>query len=292
MKIINILFILFSFSISAQVLDNQKGNAFTDAPFFNEDFIRKNRIKQLSGYYVLKKKGELMKTTKYKYVYQFDKEGHFVSSYETMPLDGTKDTIWSVYEYNNDQLMVFKKTDQEGFTSVYYKRDEKGRVIEEAHKREVYDTKDVIIQTLNFNTERFEYYDFDRQTKRTKFNSYDLPYLDEFFNYNELGYLVERIERQKMTSDTYTFSYEYNEKGLLSAIRKSSNREDGFLEEFTFKYDELDNLIEKHVYKKGVFITDIQIIYNSKTKLISSIFTRQVSTGYLTIIRFNDFEYF
>ena len=275
------------------MLDNRNGDAFTDKPFFNEQFIKENKVKQLSGYYVLKKKGELMKTTKYKYVYDFDKEGHLISSYETMPHDGTKDTIWNVYEYDDqNRLAVFRKTNQDGFTSVYYEYDDKNRVIREEYKREVYEKKDSIIQSLSFNKESLKYFEFDNQTKRTRYNNYDLPYLDEFFNYNELGYLVERIERLKMTSDVYTYAYEYNEKGLLSAIRKSSNQKDGYIEELTFEYDDLGNLQQKHIYKNGVFTTDIQIVYNSKSKLISSIITRQVSTGYLTILRFKDFLFY
>lgn len=275
------------------MLDNRNGDAFTDKPFFNEQFIKENKVKQLSGYYVLKKKGELMKTTKYKYVYDFDNEGHLISSYETMPHDGTKDTIWNVYEYDDqNRLAVFRKTNQDGFTSVYYEYDDKNRVIREEYKREVYEKKDSIIQSLSFNKESLKYFEFDNQTKRTRYNNYDLPYLDEFFNYNELGYLVERIERLKMTSDVYTYAYEYNEKGLLSAIRKSSNQKDGYIEELTFEYDDLGNLQQKHIYKNGVFTTDIQIVYNSKSKLISSIITRQVSTGYLTILRFKDFLFY
>ncbi|MBL1279762.1 MAG: hypothetical protein COA33_005795 [Fluviicola sp.] len=293
MRISTIIFLFLAFSISSQVLDNRKGNAFTDKPFFNEKFIHQNHIKQLSGYYVLKKKGELMKTTQYKYVYDFDNKGHLVSSYETMPNDGTKDTIWNKYEYDDQSnLSVFKKTDQDGFTSVYYEYDSLGRVISEEYKREIDTGNHIISRVLTFNKEHLKYFTFDQQIKRTRYNNYDLPYLDEFFNYNDLGYLVERIERVKMTSDVYTYSYEYNEKGLLSAIRKASNRQEEFLEELTFKYDELGNVVEKHITKNGVFTTDIQIIYNSKSKLVSSIITRQVSTGYMTILRFNEVEYF
>tara|TARA_R110002072_G_scaffold282761_1_gene445780 strand:+ start:88 stop:972 length:885 start_codon:yes stop_codon:yes gene_type:complete len=287
------IFLFFTLSASAQVLDNQLGNAFTDKPFFNEKFIHQNQIKQLSGYYVLKKKGELMKTTEYKYVYDFDQDGHLISSYETMPNDGTRDTIWNKYEYDShNNLSVFKKTDQDGFTSVYYEYDSIGRVISEEYKREIDSGNHVISRTLTFNKEHLKYFDFDRQMKRTRYNSYDLPYLDEFFNYNELGYLVERIERVKMTSNVYTYLYEYNDRGLLSAIRKASNRQENFLEELTFKYDELGNIVEKHITKNGVFTTDIQIIYNSKSKLVSSIITRQVSTGYMTILRFKEVEYY
>lgn len=291
MKLLIIL-ITLSFTCYGQVLDNQNGEAFTDKPFFNQKFIFDNQIKQLSGYYVYKKKGESMKTTKYKYVYKFNNNGLLVSTYETCPDDGTKDTIWNIYDYDSKKnLAVHKKTDQDGFTSVYYGYDDDNRVITEEFKREI-NENDTTLRFLTFNKERLVYADFDGQTKRTRYNNYDLPYLDEFWNYNDLGYLVQRTERVKMTSDIYTYTYSYNEKGKLAAIGKASNHQDEKIEELRFRYDELGNLIEKHIYKDGVFTTDIQIVYNSKSKLVSSIITRQVSTGFLMILRFDEVEFF
>ena len=277
----------------AQVLDNREGNAFTDKPFFNEQFVQQNKLKQLSGFYVYKKKGETMQSTKYKYVYDFDQQGHLISSFETCPDDGTKDTIWNIYKYDErSRLIEHKKTDLEGFQVVSYNHDSLNRVVSEEFMREIYDEESGVSRLLSFNKERLVYANYGDQTKRTRFNNYELPYLDEFFNYNDLGYLVERIERIKMTSDVYTYFYEYNEKGKLSAIRKLGNKTDDYMEELTFKYDDLGNLSEKHIYKDGVFTTDIQIVYNSKSKLVSSIITRQVSTGFLMILRFKDFEFY
>lgn len=291
MKLLIIL-ITLSFTCYGQVLDNQNGEAFTDKPFFNQNFIFDNQIKQLSGYYVYKKKGESMKTTKYKYVYKFNNNGLLVSTYETCPDDGTKDTIWNIYDYDSmKNLAVHKKTDLDGFTSVYYGYDEDNRVISEEFKREIKEN-DTTLRFLTFNKERLVYADFNGQSKRTRYNNYDLPYLDEFWNYNDLGYLVQRTERVKMTSDIYTYTYSYNEKGKLAAISKASNHQDENIEELRFRYDELGNLIEKHIYKNGVFTTDIQIVYNSKSKLVSSIITRQVSTGFLMILRFDEVEFF
>ncbi len=277
----------------AQVLHNKEGNAFTDKPFFNREFIQKNKIKQLKGVYTYKKHRDIMRETEYVYVYHFDKKGNLVATIETCPDDGSKDTVRNVYRYNEDNLLVAHlKSDQNGFQAVYFEYDSLGRVISEEFKREVIDSNHQVVQSTTFNKETFVYQDFGLQTKRTRYNSYNLPYLDEFFNYNELGYLIEHIEKLKMTNDIYIISYEYNEKGLLSAIRKKKNNEDGFAEEVTFEYDALGNLEQKHIYRKGVFTTDIQIIYNSKSKLISSVITRQVSTGFLMILRFKEFEYY
>lgn len=280
--------------VSGQVLDNREGNAFTDKPFFNTSFVRNNHLKKLEGYYVYKKKNDVMRDTDFKCAYNFDENGHLISSYETRPDDGSLDTTWNFYEYSDDHLLkVHRKTEQQGFTSTHYAYDEQQRVIEESYTRDYADSSGkVVARSLSFNSEKFTYQDFGNQLKRTRYNSDNLPYLEEITNYSGEGYLVERTERIKMTNTVYTYSYEYNERGKLSAIRKKSNQQEEYLEEFTFNYDELGNLIEKHIYRNGEFTTDIQIIYNSKSKLIASVITRQVSTGFLTIVRFKTYEFY
>ena len=278
--------------VFGQVLDNRNGEAFTDKPFFNQDFIRDNKVKKLKGTFTYKKNGQMLRPTEFKYVYEFNNNGQLISTYETRTDDGTVDTTWNKYEYDsNDRLTIHRKTDMEGFATIHYTYDSLNRVIQEDFIRDI-DSNGVIVRSLSFNKETFKYAAYDQQIKRTRFNNYGLPYLDEFFNTNDLGYLVERIERIKMTSTVYTYHYEYNEKGKLSAILKSNNRDEGYLEETRFQYDELGNLIEKHNYKKGIFTTDIQIIYNSKSKLLSSVITRQVSTNFMMILRFKDYEFF
>lgn len=287
-----IFIILLAFSSYSQVLDNRNGEAFTDKPFFNKTFVKENKLKKLVGSYVYKKTGEAMKSTLFKYVYNFDEQGHLSSTYETKTDDGTKDTVWNIYEYNDENLLtIHRKTDLDGFLTVHYTYDDKGRVIAEEYKRDI-DSLGLIVRSLSFNKERIEYSDYGSQLKMTKYNNYNLPYLDEFIKYDSIGYLIEKVERIRMTSTTFTNTYSYDEHGKLAAIQKTSNRKDGILEEFRFRYDELGNLIEKHVYKDGVFTTDIQIIYNSKTKLLATVITKQVSTGFLMILRFQNYEFY
>lgn len=278
----------------AQMLDNRGGLAFTDEPFFNEDFIRENKVKRFEGYFVYKKSGQLMQETDYKYVFEFDRQGHLISSYETKPAGKDIDTIWNLYAYNEAGLLtVHRKTEEDGFNSHHYTYDEQGRQITMENTRDYRDSSsNGIARSLAFNKERKEYFDYGGQLKCTHYNSENLPYLDEFWTYNELGYLVERMERIKMTSTVYTYMYEYNEKGKLAAIRKKSNLQETYIEELVFSYDELDNVKEKHLYRDGEFTTDYQFIYNSQSKLLSSVIIRQVSTGFMTIIRFKHVEFF
>ncbi|XOV66822.1 MAG: hypothetical protein ACFHU9_14445 [Fluviicola sp.] len=291
MKLVGI-FVMCSVFSFGQVLDNRHGEAFTEKPFFNESFIKENKIKQIKGEFSYMKTGRGLVPMKYYSSYSFDNQGHLVSSYETRPDDGSEDTTFNYYFYNDAGLLkMHRSTAKEGLLAVHYTYDSLNRVIAKEFKRDI-DSNGQIVRSLSFNKERIEYFDYGKQLKRTYYNNYDLPYMDEFYNYNELGYLTERIERIKMTSTVYTYKHEYNEMGKLAAIRKISNKSEVPVEEMEFSYDELGNLIEKLIYRNGILKTNIQIIYNAKTHLLESVITTEEATGFMMVCRYRDYQFF
>ena len=98
--------LLIPFHSFSQMLDNREGNAFTDKPFFNSEFVRINKVKELKGEFTYKKPGDIMRVTEYNYVYSFDDVGRLVASYETRKDDGTKDTTWNKYNYKDRKSVV------------------------------------------------------------------------------------------------------------------------------------------------------------------------------------------
>lgn len=279
--------------MNAQMLDNKRGFAFTDEPFFDEVFIRTNKIKKIKGEFTYKKVGDVMRKTEFKSIYEFNSLGQLISTYETRIEGNIKDTIQNFYEYSsNNQLEVHRKKDSEGYGSVHYERDSLNRIISEETRRDLFDSNAQIERSLIINHEKMKYDTFPLQEKKTIYNSYGLPYMEEISHFNEDGYLLDVEENLKMTGNKYKYFYEYNDKGYISAIRSNADANGVFTEEWLFRYDEWGNLTEKHIYKNGVFTTDIQIIYNTDTKLLSSVLTREVSTNFIMILRFMGYEYF
>lgn len=274
----------------SQVLDNREGNGFTDKPNFNEEFIKINRIKSVEGVVTYKKKGDVLRESNNKYYQRFDRLGKTKYSYSTKEEKGKIDTTWSKYTYKLGVLVSEKHTDDEGFTRVEYENDAQERPIKETYYRDI--EVDGRIRSIKFNEETSKYFQYGTQKVRRRFNNYNLPYLDEFKNYDSIGYLVAIEERIKMTSEVISYNFFYNREGKVASIQKTSNRKDGILKEEKFKYDNLGNLVEKHIYKNGEFVTDVQLVYNSKTKLLSSTIIRQVSTGFLTIVRYKNYRFF
>ena len=287
-----LFFLLLHFSVSAQMLDNREGKAFSDKPFFNTEFVRINKIQTLNGRFTYKKPGEVLRATEYTYVYKFDSIGRLTQSYETRRDDGTQDTTWNKYIYDQrNQLIEHLKGDPNGLNVITYTYDEEGRVIKEMYAREYRDSTNTAQRTV-FNTETMRYETFGKQVKKTVFNSYELPYLQEFCSYNEMGYLIEKREQYLITNTSKTHHYEYNEKGLLSAIRSYKDNEEKPYEEFMFTYDENGNIEEKQHHRNSVYITETEILYNENSGMMTYVITRDVATNFIMILGFKNPEFF
>ena len=95
-----------------------------------------------------------------------------------------------------------------------------------------------------------------------------------------------------MTSTLKSHRHEYNEKGYLSAIRTFTDQEETPREELVFLYDTFGNLTEKQLYRNGQYITEIEMLYNERSMLLTYVLTRDVATNFIMILGFKNPAYF
>ena len=273
-----------------QVLNNKLGEAFSDKPFFNEEFIRLNKIKSIKAQFNYKKTRQAIVEQNFYYVYNFDESGHLISTYETKKDDGTKDTTWNVYVYNDRNLLIeHKKGDAKGKTSNVYVYDG-DKMIRQEYWTESQDSSGRTNRLL-FNSESIEYSEYLNQKKQKFYNSYNLPYMEEIAYTDSLGYLESTERRMIMTNTMLKKKYSYNEKGYL-AKKEIYDASKEPTETYEYTYDDFGNLIQTYYYKRGVFTTDTQIVYNDRSKMITAVIIREVATDFIMILRFNQYEHF
>lgn len=273
------------------MLDNRDGNAFTDKPFFNTNFIWLNNIKSITGEYTYKRAGEVIKSTPYKYVYQFDTVGRLSATLETRADDGSRDTNWNCYTYNRQgRITDHRRGDGRNFNTIHYVYDTNARAVMEYYSHEFRDTLN-LPQTTVINTESMQYVVGDSMVKKTVYNSYNLPYLEEITYYDRKGYVKERQQWLIVTKGSTRYTYTYNERGFLAGVRIFGQGESIPFEEKKFLYDSFGNLEEIQFYREGNYVTETEMIYNEKTKLLRYVLTRDVATNFIGILDFKDYEF-
>lgn len=288
-----LVILLISSHVSAQLLDNTKGVAFTDIPFFNTKFVKGCKLKEIHGKFTYKKQGDIMRESNYVYVFNFDTLGNLVRHYQTSKGDLVTDTNVRFYDYTQDGRIVRKRISQKkGFLSTYYSYNSNGQIVKEEVYRDI-DTMNSLLnpsieRSILWNTETMDYQLYEGQYKKKVFNSYGNQYLEVTKYLDSLGYLAREEELYTITRNRITTKYSYSDKGWIEKVSVYKNTDTVPMSESRFTYDTFGNLQSKLIYKDGVFITEYQIIYSGLTGLLYSIVMREVSSNFISIIRFSE----
>lgn len=292
-KLFIILFFLLGINSYCQMLDNTKGEAFGEKPFFNQNFIKKNKIKLIKGFYSTKTDLDVIRENPNTYVYEFNQDGQLVK--EILTKFG--DTIVSIYAYDkNNNLILIRKSDSYGFHSHHFEYNNENQLIKKEYRRDINKSGDKINFDLDksyiISSETYTYEITPIGLKKQYYNSQNILYQTEFFYRNEDGYLLKQESQLKTGAGRSQTEFKYGDKGLL--IEKSSET---FITQlvntkFIFEYDENQNILAQHYYRNGEYQTEFQIIYERQTMLLSALLTRDVKTNFITIIKFSYYEFF
>ncbi|TXI87008.1 MAG: hypothetical protein E6Q37_02820 [Crocinitomicaceae bacterium] len=296
MKWFLVTFLVLPLLGNSQLLDNSNGHAFGELPFFNETFIKNNQIKELKGTYTYKKLDDIMRPSNYIYRYEFDQEGHLIRSLETRKGVYGTDSLVLFYGYDvRGNLAYVRKKDNHGYWSTHFEYDSLKRKIKETYRRDIDTAGTLLVPFFERSTvlsfETYTYKQTGNQLKKTTYNNYGFPYKEEISYLDSAGFVINKESKLKMTSEKTTTYYGYNANGWISKITVENESNPTFNSEVFFKYDTFGNLIEKQVYENGKHITEIQLIYNTKDGLISSILIRDVKTSLITILRFEEIKF-
>jgi len=180
---------------------NLEGNAFTDLPYFDVNFIRVNKIKSVSGNYSIKKDGDMIRNTNDIFEYKFDSLGYLISTFETKTVDSKTDTLMNFYEYTSDgKISLHRKSEYGGISSFHYRYDSLNRLIYVENRRDVLGDSGKVLQSFLINNESMKYFPIESGWKKVIYNNYNLPYLEETEKRNPDGYLIETTQRMRMAS--------------------------------------------------------------------------------------------
>lgn len=288
-----IILLLTNVVLFGQMLDNSKGETFSEKPFFNVSFIKKNKIKEIKGYFSSKASMSGIQPSDDIYVYQFNRKGELTKEYKT----AYGDTIVNQYSYDKSgNLIQIRTSDKYGFHSHLFKYDSINRIIAKEYRRDLNKSGDRINfelgKSFHISGETYSYEDTPIGLKKYYYNSTGTVYQTEFFYRNEDGYLLKQDSKLKTGSGRSKTIYKYGDKGLMSEKSNETYLTRKTNSKTVFVYDEHQNVLAQHYYRNGDYITEFQIIYNNQTGLLSVILTRDVKTNFITILKLTDYSFY
>ncbi len=294
--LIILIFFFCSICGKAQILDAHK-TLFGEESFFNDQFIKSNKIKIISGSWSSKKVKDIIRKKDLDFYYEFNKNGSLKQQYSTFLTQKTKkDTSVIAFEYDVDNKIITKrKTDNQGYFSYQYTYDANDNIIKETYYRDENNSptknefelkKQYIITSDSFAYQKMNAF----QTKKITYNNYRKSYKETFFYYDSLGYLIEIYSKYIIGNNKSKTTFSYNETGRLAEKQTTPNLIEGITKKEVFFYDEIGNLIEIKTYENEVYKTSTQFMYDGKMLLTAQL-TKEIATEFITILQF-DYQFF
>lgn len=276
----------------AQILDNNEGNTFGEDPFFNADFIARNKIKQIHGELSTKKERDRIRKGKMEYDYHFEEDGKMEFQLNSMlRTEARTDSSFIHYYYREDGTIETKRlNDTYGFYSYDYETDAEGQVVKETYFRD----ENVGTSRFNFqlgkqyiiSSEAFAYENIgDSIIVKQVFNNYGKAYMEHRKYYNKLGYKTMEESRYIIGNRRSRTTFEYDEKGRISKKIEQHDLRNDKQTITTYLYDDVGNLLEENIYQNDTHVTHREFLYDERM-FLSAIISKDVATNIISIVKY------
>lgn len=275
---------------AAQILKNQ-GQLFEETNFFNQEFIRDNKIKAIKGSVADKADLKPIKDLGLRHEYYFNEDGLLTGMLEeVVGASGTIVQLLTLFEYNELGNVVVKRgSDLEGFYSWHYEYNSAGFLIRETYHRETNkgsSSEDFELdRQIKVFSETFEYpVATDKQQKKVFYNREGKEYKTLMSYWNEYGNLSEKLEVFTVTNRKQTKTYSYDEKHRLGMLTDKSSH--GSTMEHQYSYDAMGFVEAEAITRNGKPNKEIEYMYDKATYLLTARLIRDEDTASIRIIQY------
>lgn len=271
-----------------QILENDKGQVFSDDPYFDQDYIFNNNIKRIEGQLWVKAEGDRMRKRADKIIFTFNENGYLRSQLEIK----NKDTTAIFYKYNAKGYLLSKsESDRKGFLTEYYSYDEQNRVKKIAFHREnnrhPYFNQYIPTNSnqMSLQTMKYEQNEDSLKSFLTVYNTNNKPYKRIRKTYHPLGYLLEENVNYFIGSGYEKTAYEYNHEGLLVTVHKEVKITNKKTYEYRYQYDEHQNIELMETYVNGELKSKQEAVYDWENYELKAFIINDQTLNFFKIYR-------
>lgn len=287
---LSLLFILLLTECFGQMFVNKNGEQLAENVVFDTNFIRINKIKSINGRFSFKKNGSEMRESNFWQVFKFDTLGRITQSFETRKDDGSTDTVWNTYFYNDKGLQIYHSKGYKEFfnyTTTVYDSLKRIVMIEEFQRKP--DLYGIPI-TKEAHVERYSYTEKGGKIIKTRMNKNGTPYATITPFYNDNGQMIREEDRYISTNEGTISHFEYDDIGNVLKKRVLTSKQGLEKELIAFKYDKNGKLIEKKKFTENTLKLEIQIIPSESNGFLSALLLQEGNNNSIVILRIKEYE--
>jgi len=290
--ILSLLLLVVTFGADAQVLQVLPGTEDPGELRFNPLFMARNRIATMVGEQSVKRDNRPMQPRAEKHVYRFDEQGRTVYANHSFGQPGTgRDTASTLFTFDErGNLQRRLRNDLSGYFGYDVLRDEQGRPVRETFTRienlstDRYELKPGTITEISDEQFRYETVN-DSVYKRLYVNSLGLPYREQTYTSNKLGYLRSIEDRYLVNNRRSRITFDYDEKGRLAERIEQPDLAQPRTLRRTWKYDAAGNITHGELFHDEKQIDRDEYLYEA-SGMLSARLTLDLETGNINIIKF------
>ncbi len=276
----------------AQQLQVTAGTEDPMALHFDPAFIARNRVKSISGQAQVKRENEPMRPRSERTLYLFSSGGQASYSNTSFGRPGSGvDTASVTYTYDTaGRLRELLRNDPNGFYTLRYEHDAEGHVVRETYARIGNDGPDryhfVPGTRTTISDEQYRYRTLNDSTSvRTFLNDNGLPYREQTFQKDRLGYLCKVQDHFLVSGRHGSISFRYDEKGRLHERIEQSGSETPAVRH-VWTYDRGGSPLSCDRFQGDRRVEHIEYLYEEHTMLLKAVLTQDLITGMIHVMKY------
>lgn len=260
---------------------------------FNPLFIQRNNITTIIGQRMVKRDGQPMREQNEKYLYRFNPSGLplYTNNSYGRPGSGT-DTASTTYTYDTAGRVKRRlRNDLNGHFAYDVELDDQGRSIRETYTRVENlgtDRYNLIPgKVTEISDEHFRYETVnDSTTKKLFTNNHGLPFREQVYLKNELGYLKSIEDRYLISNRRARVSFRYDEKGRVIERVEQPDLDRPRTTKRTWNYDAAGNVIDGMLWHDERAMERDEYLYDDNTMELTARLTKDLASGVIHVVRF------